>query len=273
MSEAHHQQADARAKALLNAASDLSAEDEAWLCDYLDNNPGCEAWSHIDDGADLPAPSPREPAPPSSDAESRRLILDHLRGIPVSALRLTTVQRVVLSVLGVAIAAVFTGLHGFRSDFGSQPWTMSVLPAGLLTIGFASGLSLFDRKRQVAATAVLGASLLGVFALFGLLVEPTHESIPDGEGWVSHAISCGLTGFILCLAVVVPAVMVAKRAMAGPTRLGAVMLGLVSGAVGVAALQLGCGMVSRAHILVGHGVVFALGIGVALLLRRVRVLA
>jgi hypothetical protein len=70
--------------------------------------------------------------------------------------------------------------------------------------------------------------------------------------------------------VLLPAIVVARRSMAGPTRFGAALLGLVAGGLAVGSLHVGCGVVDPVHQLLGHGLVFGLGVACALGLRRIR---
>ena len=196
-------------------------------------------------------------------------ILEHLGGSPVAALPIESRPRLTLAAIGLALVMLLPLLTGLRGDLAVQPWTLIGLPVALLIAAFLAVLLAFDRLEQRTFRLVGVAAVVVVpitFFASTFLTEPLAGSTVP-QSFLGPAISCGGTGVIIALLVLVPLVVIARRGMAGPTRLGAVLLGVTTAALGAAVLQLHCGAVDVAHILVGHGAAFLLLPLAALLLR------
>lgn len=210
---------------------------------------------------------------PAMDVNER--ILAHLEGAPVSALPIEKAPRLLLASVSIALVVLLPILTGLRGDLAHQPWTLIGLPVALLVAGFLASLLAFDHleRRSFRAIGALALAVVPVTLLAtSLAVEPVAGSkIPDA--FLGPALSCGGLGAIVALLVLVPVVVVARRGMAGPTRSGAVLMGATTAALGLAVLQLHCGNVDLAHLLVGHGVILLIAPVVALLLRTSRRLA
>lgn len=236
-----------------------SDADERWLDGQME---GLGGWSE---------PAYDGPEPPRSGAFDS--ILAHMKGEPVAALPLPAKLRAMLAIVGVVAAAVIVLLLGVRPDFSEQPVTLVLIPALLLAAGFSAGLGFFDgQANRTTLIKSFGIAVVGVilFVVVSLLIGPTDHSMPAGDEFLAHAFHCNAAGLAVALCALVPAVVLARRNMAGPSRLSAVALGLLAGCLAVGALQVRCGLVDQSHVFFGHGAVFVLGVGVALLLRRVK---
>lgn len=199
----------------------------------------------------------------------RAAVLAHMRGEPVAAARLERGPRAL--VLGVALlgAVLMTFVHGLRPDLGEHAlWTLA-LPVLVFAFGFVAGGRAFDTHRGALVDLAAPAAGIGVFLAAAFLFEPTPSTIHP-RSVVGSAIGCAAYGLVVALLVLLPAIVVARRSMAGPTRFGAALLGLVAGGLAVGSLHVGCGVVDPVHQLLGHGLVFGLGVALALGLRRVR---
>ncbi len=250
----------------------LATEDRRWLDEHLANCPQCLAvaeamkgegdlWAQLDDNVDAV----------DVPAEAQHQILSHMSGEPVSALSLSQALRTIIAVGGLAGISVVALALGLRPDLGEQPTAHVFLPVVILAAGFALGLAFFDgsgAKRALGVTFSVGVVGVVVFFVASLAMNPTAHSMTNGA--FVDAVKCNGVGLVLAFLCVSPAVVVARRRMAGPPRAAAVALGLLGGALAVSALHIHCAMVAQAHLLLGHGLVFAFGIAIALLLRRVR---
>jgi hypothetical protein len=210
---------------------------------------------------------------PALDAD--RMILAHLQGAPVAALPIENGPRSILASLSIALVVLLPILTGLRGDLTAQPWTLIGLPVVLLVAAFLAALLAFDHLERRSFT-LIGAIALAIAPItlitMSLIVEPVAGSkIPNA--FLGPAISCSGLGLIVALLVLVPVVVIARRSMAGPTQLGAVLMGATTAALGIAVLQLHCGNVDLAHLLVGHGAILLVIPVVALLLRASRRLA
>lgn len=250
----------------------LGSEDRAWLDSHLADCPECSAvadamlgegdlWAQLKD----PIQSAEVPM------QAQQQILSHMGGQPVSALSLSQQLRTVVAAAGMACVAVLVLALGLRPDFGEQPIGHVLFPVLILAAGFAVGLAFFDgsgAKKALGVTFSVGLLGVLVFLVASITIKPTAHSMTQGA--LADAIKCNGMGLALAFLCVSPAVIIARRRMAGPTRAAAVALGLLGGALAVSALHVHCPMVDQSHMLFGHGFVFAFGIAIALVLRRVR---
>lgn len=207
-------------------------------------------------------------------SQVRTDILAHLSGQPVAALPLGAGYRVSAAFAGLAMTALVLIFFGLRPDFGQQPWILMAVPAAVLAGGFIIAISLFDalpnKLPALLGVASAAVAVLVVFLAANLLVEPVLYAGASGEAFWAHILGCEVVGTTVALSALFPAVFFARRTLAGPTRWGAVVLGMMSGGLAVGALHLGCSVVEPVHLTLGHGTVFLTGIILALLLRRAR---
>jgi len=205
-----------------------------------------------------------------TDSPVKTAIASHLKGSPVSALRLSTRHRVAIAIAGAVAMLAILASAGLRSDFSEQPWSIVLGPAILLSVGFIVGVRLFDAHYRGLFDVATLIAVLSVFVVSSLVIQPEAHSMSSADGPVAHGLQCGGMGLIITLSALLPAIVLARRNMAGPTIFGAILIGALCAALGLGTLQLGCGIVDKPHLLLGHGLVFVVGIGAALMLRRVR---
>jgi len=199
---------------------------------------------------DLDSLVPNELLPEASPAAEQRiadLLLESLQ--PVTPLP----SRATLVAAFLAIfAAVTAGLFAFGGTRGAENMTVLQLAGILTAILAAAGLASFSlsgemtpgQRRFVRPGALVVGILLVLLALISGLFPWTAGAV---QGW-----HCFLNGFVCSIPAVILVLWVVRKG--APLAYGTVgaTAGLLGGLVGMAAIHVGCSLLSAPHIAAGH---------------------
>jgi hypothetical protein len=250
----------------------LSDEEGRFVAEHGESCPSCrdalaavrgdgQLWSALDMGQDEGV----------AGAPAEQAVVDHLAGKPVYALDLQPWKRFGVMAAGFVATLMLIWVTGMRADRAAQGWMLIDLPAMGWMILFGVAAITFGHRRVESRpgwrVAILGVVLV-TFVVTTALLRPV---IPFAGNFMGHAAACISLGTGMSLVSIIPAVFWARRGMAGPKVSGALFLGAMAAAMGVANLQLHCRNAELGHLIVGHGLVFVLAPALALAMRRLKI--